>query len=66
MTSSKTKSLNRLGFFLSTLFFGFVSYSTLTGELQSMIHFAGVLNEIGFFMASSTLTLIFATLTCID
>jgi hypothetical protein len=65
-TLSNTKSLQRFGNFLLTLFFGIVSYTTLTGDLQNLIHFAGSLNEMVFFCLTSTISLVFATLTLID
>ena len=61
-----TNQLKRFGSLISTIFFGIVSYTVLTGELQEQIHFAGVLNEIGFFTMTSFLTIISAIYTCAD
>ena len=61
--TEKTTTFNRAIYFLATIFCGIVSYTTLTGDLQNVIHFAGILNEIGFFMMGSFLTLICAYLT---
>jgi hypothetical protein len=63
-TSAKVKSIKRFGNLLATVFFGILSYTTLTGDLQNHIHFAGVANEIGFFLMGSLLTVICAILTC--
>jgi hypothetical protein len=60
---TKTTIFQRATYLLGTIFTGIVSYTTLTGDLQTVIHFAGILNEIGFFMMGSFLTLIFAYLT---
>jgi hypothetical protein len=59
----KTTTFNRAKYLLGTIFFGIVSYTTLTGDLQNVIHFAGTLNEIGFFLMGSMLTLICGYLT---
>ena len=59
----KTTTFNRDKYLLGTIFFGIVSYTTLTGDLQNIIHFAGTLNEIGFFLMGSMLTLIYGYLT---
>ncbi len=61
--TKKTSTFNRAKYFLATIFCGIISYTTLTGDLQNVIHFAGTLNEIGFFMMGSLLTLICAYLT---
>jgi hypothetical protein len=61
---SKIKSFKRLGYLIGTISCGILSYNTLTGDLQNHIHFAGTLNEIGFFMMGSLLTIIFAIMTC--
>ena len=63
-TSAKTTSIKRFGYLLSTIACGILSYTTLTGDLQNHIHFAGVLNEIGFFIMGSMLTVFCAILTC--
>lgn len=60
----KTTSLQRFGYLLGTFFFGIVTWTTGTGELQNHIHFAGIANEIGFFVMGSMLTGIFAIMTC--
>jgi hypothetical protein len=66
MTIQTTKSIKRFGYLLATFLCAIITYTTLTGDLQSHIHFAGTLNEIGFFMMSSVLTVIFAILTCVE
>jgi hypothetical protein len=58
-----TTTFKRAKYFLATIFCGIVSYTTLTGDLQNVIHFAGTLNEIGFFLMGSMLTLICGYLT---
>jgi len=63
MTTSTTKSFKRFGYLLATFFFAILTYITLTGELQKIIHFTGTLNEIGFFVLASTLTVICAFIT---
>ena len=60
---TKTTTFQRATYLLATIISGIVSYTTLTGDLQNVIHFAGILNEIGFFMMGSFLTLICAYLT---
>jgi hypothetical protein len=59
----KTTTFTRAKYLLGTIVSGIVSYTTLTGDLQKVIHFAGTLNEIGFFLMGSMLTLIFGYLT---
>lgn len=68
MTSqtNTTKSFKRFGYLLATIVTGILTYNTMTGDLQNHIHFAGVANEIGFFMMGSLLTVIFAILTCTE
>lgn len=61
---AKTTPIQRFGYLLSTIVCGILSYTTLTGDLQQHIHFAGVANEIGFFCMGSLLTVICAILTC--
>jgi hypothetical protein len=61
-----TNQLKRLCSLISIIFFGIISYTLLTGELQEHIHFTGVLNEIGFFIMTSLLTIISAIYTCVD
>ena len=58
-----TTTFKRAQYLFGTIFFGIVSYTTLTGDLQNVIHFAGTLNEIGFFLMGSMLTLICGYLT---
>lgn len=59
----KTTTLQRTLSLLAMLFFGFVTYFTLTGDLQNHIHFAGIANEIGFAVMGMMLTFIFAYTT---
>jgi len=63
-SQTNNKSLKRLGYLIGTISCGIISYNTLTGDLQNHIHFAGTLNEIGFFVMGSLLTIIFAIMTC--
>jgi len=56
-------SLKRLGNLIATIFFGWVSLSTIQGNLQETIHFAGIANEIGFFLCTTILTTVFGFLT---
>ncbi len=56
----QTKTLKRSGNLIATIFFLFVTYAMTQGTLQNHIHFAGVLNEIGFTFMSLCLTIIFA------
>lgn len=65
-TTAKTKSIQRFGTFIGSIFFGIVAYTTLTGELQTMINFAGTLNEIGFFIMASLLSVTLAIVTCVE
>jgi hypothetical protein len=65
-TSAKIKSLQRFGYLLSTIVCGILAYTTLTGDLQNHIHFAGIPNEIGFFIMASMLTVISAICTCTE
>jgi len=64
--SPQTKPIKRFGYLLATILCGFIAYSTLTGTLQNHIHFAGTLNEIGFFIMACILTVISAILTCVE
>ena len=63
---TKTTTLKRFGYLLSTIALGIISYTTLTGDLQNCIHRTGVANEIGFFFMSCLLTVICAILTCFE
>jgi hypothetical protein len=56
-------TLKRAKYLLATIVSGIITYTTLTGDLQNVIHFAGVANEIGFFLMGSLLTLICGYLT---
>jgi hypothetical protein len=60
---TKTTTFQRTSYLLGMLFFGFVTYFTLTGDLQNHIHFAGIGNEIGFATMGMLLTVIFFYLT---
>jgi hypothetical protein len=52
------KNINiHFGYLLGTLVAGFISWSTLTGDIQKHIHFAGTANEIGFFACSGFITI---------
>ena len=62
--SAKVKSFQRFGYLLATITCGILAYTTLTGDLQKHIHFAGIPNEIGFFIMASMLTVISAICTC--
>lgn len=64
--TNTSKSLKRFGYLLATVVTGILTYTTMTGDLQNHIHFAGVANEIGFFMMGSLLTVIFAIMTCTE
>jgi hypothetical protein len=61
--TEKTSTFKRAKYLLGTIVSGIVTYTTLTGDLQKVIHFAGTANEIGFFFMGSLLTMIFAYLT---
>jgi hypothetical protein len=56
-------SLKRLGNLLCFLVCGILAYSTIQGSLQTIIHFSGIENEMGFFVISSALSLMFGALT---
>ena len=62
----KTTSFKRFTYLLGTIFSGIIAYTTLTGDLQNHIHFAGTLNEIGFFIMASILSGLMAILTCVE
>ena len=62
----KATSLKRFTYLLGTIFFGIIAYTTITGDLQNYIHFAGNLNEIGFFIMASMLSAMMAILTCVE
>jgi hypothetical protein len=58
------KNINiHLGYLTGTIISGTLTWMTLQGTLQTRIHFAGVLNEIGFAMAGALLTIACAALT---
>ena len=59
----KTSTFKRAKYLLGFILSGIITYTTLTGDLQNVIHFAGILNEIGFFFMGSILTLILGYLT---
>jgi hypothetical protein len=65
-TKTTTTPIKRFGYLLGTFTAGILSYTTLTGDLQNHIHFAGVLNEIGFFIMGCMLTVICAICTCTE
>ena len=44
----KTSTLKRTGYLIATIILCFSIYAMMQGTLQNHIHFAGVLNEIGF------------------
>ena len=56
-------SLKRLGNLITMIIFGWVAYSIAQGNLQQMIHFAGIANEIAFFLIASFLT--FTSMYCL-
>ena len=60
---NKTTTFKRATYLVGTIFFGIVTYTTATGDLQNHIHFAGIANEIGFFFFGSMLTVGCAYLT---
>ena len=62
----KTTSFKRITYLLGTIFSGIIAYTTLTGDLQNHIHFAGTLNEIGFFIMASMLFVLMGILTCVE
>jgi hypothetical protein len=63
---AKTTSFKRFAYLLGTIFFGIISYTTISGDIQNHIHFSGILNEIGFFVMVSMLSVLMAILTCIE
>lgn len=65
-TKPKATPIKRFGYLLGTIFTGIITYMTATGDLQNHIYFAGVLNEIGFFVMGCMLTGIFAICTCTE
>jgi hypothetical protein len=56
-------SIKRLGNLIGTITCGIITYTTAQGSFQEVVHFAGIANEIAFFLMASTLTVIFSYLT---
>ena len=44
----KTSTLKRTGYLIATIVLCFSIYAMMQGTLRNHLHFAGVLNEIGF------------------
>jgi hypothetical protein len=56
-------TLKRTIYLLLTLIFMIGTYSMINGDLQQIIHFSGIANEIGFVLISIMLASGFAYLT---
>jgi hypothetical protein len=59
----KISSFKRLGYLVLTIILCFTIYAMMQGTLQNHIHFAGVLNEIGFTFMLILLTICTASYT---